>query len=81
MTTETANALRVAKAMVGTPQNWRVVLEDRIDVFQYATNDSAVRNAMRGALNAAKRSESDEYTHADIMALFDRAIAAEEETV
>ena len=65
--------------MVDTEEKWRgCVFDNFIDVFTAVSSEGAVLNAMSEALNLAEREESDEYTHAGVMALYDRAIAAED---
>lgn len=85
MTTETANALRAAKARIDTEDKW---LRTRIGAL--LQGDVSARTALERQLPESCEPQIiarrliwyyyDNATHADIMALFDRAIAAEEET-
>lgn len=89
MSIETANALRAAKARIDTPGKWCKHQGDngngRCCAFGAAWSSSPALRALREALPEGNRSiagynDAPTTTHADIMALFDRAIAVEEET-
>lgn len=83
MTTETANALRAAKARIAPLTDVSLICEELgfgIVALEFAMLTALVRALPDGQRYLSRFLRAPTTTHADIMALFDRAIAAEEET-